>query len=228
MPDALIVAHGSPADPEPAQNTLESLAQAVERRLPGWRVRAATLAAPGALERAAEGLHAARVYPFFMAQGVFTGRILPDRLRRAGLSGEILPPFGTDPDLIELATRAVAPLAGHGVILAAHGSRSGSPARLSARNMARALRARLPGTTVAVGLIEEPPYLVDVARALPRAACLPFFALAAGHVCDDIPAALAQAGATGSILPHLGADPGVPGLISAALCAPRSGAGIVI
>jgi sirohydrochlorin ferrochelatase len=47
--------------------------------------------------------------------------------------------------------------------------------------------------------------------------CLPFFAAEGGHVSDDIPAALGQAGFTGRILPPVGLDARMPGIIAAAI-----------
>ncbi len=49
---ALIVAHGQPSDPAPAEAELAALADAVAAHLPGWRVGHATLAASGALASA--------------------------------------------------------------------------------------------------------------------------------------------------------------------------------
>ncbi len=57
------------------------------------------------------------------------------------------------------------------------------------------------------GFVEETPSLADAARDLTPAICLPFFALRAGHVVDDVPAALAEAGFTGPLLPAIGEHP---------------------
>ncbi|MEH6750754.1 MAG: cobalamin biosynthesis protein CbiX, partial [Paracoccaceae bacterium] len=83
--DALIVAHGAPADPAPQEEVLQALAAATAPHLPaGWRVRGATLAADGALEAALHGLTDPLIYPFFMAEGFITGTLLPRRLTEAG------------------------------------------------------------------------------------------------------------------------------------------------
>jgi sirohydrochlorin ferrochelatase len=47
--------------------------------------------------------------------------------------------------------------------------------------------------------------------------CLPFFAAEGGHVSDDIPAALAEAGFQGRVLPPVGLDARVSGIIAAAI-----------
>ncbi len=214
--DALIVAHGQPGDPGPQQAALEALAAKVGALLPDWAVGGATLAAPGALE----AVQARRVYPFFMAEGWFTGRELPRRLRAAGMgNARVLRPFGVDPALTELCqakARAAAPAAPADctLVLAAHGSQRSQTSADSARAMA----ARLTGwRRVVTGFVEQAPYLSDAARLDGPALCLPFFALTADHVTDDLPEALAQAGFRGPLLPPIGAADEVPALIAAAL-----------
>ncbi|MDT8346035.1 MAG: CbiX/SirB N-terminal domain-containing protein, partial [Thermohalobaculum sp.] len=49
------------------------------------------------------------------------------------------------------------------------------------------------------------------------ALCLPLFAGRAGHVEDDLPAALAEARFSGPTLAPIGTDPEIPALIAAAL-----------
>ena len=65
------------------------------------------------------------------------------------------------------------------------------------------------------------PQLSSLAGFGPGAVCLPFFAAQGGHVTQDIPAALAEAGFQGRVLPPLGLDPRVPALIAAAISAGR-------
>jgi sirohydrochlorin ferrochelatase len=90
----IIVAHGQPSDPAPAEADLARLGAPVAARLPGRTVLTATLAAPGALEAAlgaAPGAGgspeaagpAVAVYPFFMADGWFTRTALPRRIAAA-------------------------------------------------------------------------------------------------------------------------------------------------
>ncbi len=226
MPEVLIVAHGSPSDPEPQNAALVALAKAVGLHLPGWVVRGVTLAKPGAFEAAMGALTAPLIYPFFMAEGWFSGRELPRRLALVG--AEDLPrlaPFGTDPALPALiaeATLEAARLAGIDpvsavLILAAHGSKVARKSKDSSYAMAETLRTLTPFSRISVGLIEEPPLLAEVAQIQGPALCLPFFALRAGHVEIDIPKALAEAGFTGPLLTEIGAHPSVPGLIADAL-----------
>ncbi|MDP3339987.1 CbiX/SirB N-terminal domain-containing protein [Frigidibacter sp.] len=87
---ALIVAHGQPSDPGPAEAALARFAERVAVELPAdWHVEAATLAASGALEAALAkaGANSAPllIYPMFIADGWFTQVNLPARLRAAGV-----------------------------------------------------------------------------------------------------------------------------------------------
>ncbi len=228
MPFALIVSHGQPSEPEPAEADVAALAALVARHLPGWLVRSATLAKAGALARALDGADSvARVYPLFMADGWFTQTHLPLRLKEAG-AGEViqLAPFGVDPAVqaltvtlaLEAAARAGREPGATEVLLAAHGSfRSDAPAAV-ARNVA-GLVAREGGfRRVEAAFIDQEPRIAQVAARLAAGAlCLPFFAARGGHVIDDLPAALAEAAFEGSLLDPVGTDGRVPGLIAAAL-----------
>lgn len=227
MPAALIIAHGAPADPEPQEAALKALAVRVAFHLPGWQVQGATLAAPQALEAAlARAVAPPLIYPFFMAQGWFTGREVPRRLAAAGAGGlRQLDPFGVDPDLPALVARVAQEGArGAGLdpatstlLLAAHGSKVSRRSADSTHAMADRMRAQSGFARVAVGFVEEPPFLAEAARGLGPAVCLPFFALRAGHVAGDVPAALAQAGFDGVVLEEIGAHPQTAALIAAAL-----------
>ncbi len=83
----LLVAHGQPSDPAPAEAEVAGLAGKVAAALPGWDVGSATLAAPEALQRALQGANAPLVFPLFMADGWFTRTALPDRLAQGGGGG---------------------------------------------------------------------------------------------------------------------------------------------
>lgn len=83
--------------------------------------------------------------------------------------------------------------------------------------LARDLRSSLHFGSVVTGFIEEPPFLADTARGLGCAICLPLFTLNAGHVLNDIPLAMTQAGFWGPIPPPIGGHVAVPRLIAAAL-----------
>ncbi|WP_225029198.1 sirohydrochlorin chelatase [Xinfangfangia pollutisoli] len=222
MSSALIVAHGQPSDPQPASAALQGLAARVAALLPGWQVGAATLAEPGALARAAAAQPPGRIFPLFMAGGWFTRAAIPARLAEAGVTGwQMLEPFGCDPAVHDLALRIVAEQGGGEVLLAAHGSfKSPVPAAI-AQALARRIGAET-GCRAEAAFIDQAPRLAQARGWGAGALCLPFFAMAGGHVETDLPAALAEAGFAGAVLPPLGLDPRVPGLIAAALRQPRS------
>ena len=221
---AIIIAHGQPSDPGPQQAAIDRLAAAVSA-LSGRRVLGATLAMPGALDRAVAAAPDAMAYPMFMAAGWFTGTELPRRLAAAGARDiDVLSPFGLDPTLAELCLHKLYQAAAacgwdpHQVtlLLIAHGSQRARGSAKGAEAMAELLRMRMG--RVVTGFIEEAPFLTDAARDLgPRALALPFFATAAEHVTDDIPTGLARAGFAGPCLPPIGLAPEVPGLIVDAL-----------
>ncbi len=221
--DAVIVAHGSPSDPEPQDEAMAALAARVAALATGWRVRGATLAKEGSLDTALAGLAAPVVYPFFMAEGYFTTDVLPVRLQ--GHNAHPLPPFGMDPSLPALVRDAALEGAlAHGfvpedttLLLAAHGSQVSPASKRRTCDIVRILRGSSPFQGVTAGFIEEEPLLADVARGLDHAMCLPLFTLQAGHVEGDIPQALAEAGFEGPLLAHIGAHPAVPRLIATAL-----------
>ncbi len=225
MTRALIVAHGQPSDPGPAGRELDALAARVAAHLPGWQVQGATLAEPGAVEAAAAGPPGV-VFPLFMAGGWFTRVNIPARLARAGAAGwRMLEPFGCHPAVHALARQVLAEAGGEGVLLAAHGSFKSPVPSAIARHVAGLIAADRPGQRVSAGFIDQAPQLASLTGFGPQALCLPFFAMAGGHVTDDIPAALAEAGFAGRLLPPLGLDPRVPALIADAIARPLAPCG---
>lgn len=225
MKTAVIVAHGQPSDPEPAAAEIAALAAQVARHLPGWQVLSATLAEEDALPKAVrQGGEWGVVYPLFMAGGWFTRTHLPERLAAAGGEGwVILPPFGMDPAVQDLAVTIARETAGEAahqtqMILAAHGSfRSPAPAEV-AKSVAELINSQVGFARVEPAYIDQDPRLVDLAKGWPTDAfVLPFFAARGGHVIDDLPQALAEAGFEGRLLPPIGLDPRVPGMIAQAI-----------
>ncbi len=212
----VIVAHGQPSDPGPQQAVIESLAAAVGALLPGADLRGATLAAPGALKAAVAGALAPVVYPFFMAEGWFTRRELPRQLAAAGAEdARRMAPFGTEPGLTAFIDEVLAGV--DLVLLAGHGSQRSKTSGDTLEAVAAGLRAAGRHQRVVTGYVEQAPWLADAARALGDGTCLPFFALSANHVTEDIPTALRAGGFDGPLLPPIGEHPGVPALIAARL-----------
>ncbi|WP_149587976.1 sirohydrochlorin chelatase [Tabrizicola flagellatus] len=212
---AVIVAHGQPSDPRPAGAALEALAARVEALSPGWSVGAATLAEEGAIARAVAGRPGGVVFPMFMAGGWFTRVQIPQRLSAAGAGDwTVLEPFGCDPLVHDLCVTLVREAGADQVILAAHGSFKSSAPSDIALHVAGRIAAET-GADVAAGFIDQEPQLASLIGR--GGVCLPFFAAEGGHVSEDIPAALAEARFTGRILPPVGLDARVPGIIAAAI-----------
>lgn len=225
---ALIVAHGQPSDPAPAAAEIAFLAAKVQALMPDWHIRSATLAEREALAReVAEAGGAGLIYPLFMAGGWFTTTHLPARLAEAGGDGwQILPPFGLDAGVQALtltiaqeaaARRGIAP-ADLPLLLAAHGSfRSTAPSDV-AYAMADRLRQEAGFARVEAAFIDQSPRIAEAAAGFPAGSLVvPFFAARGGHVIDDLPQALTEAGFQGTVLPPVGLDARVPGLIRRAL-----------
>jgi sirohydrochlorin ferrochelatase len=210
---ALIVTHGQPSDPDTAEAALARLAAQVAAHLPGWQVGSATLAAPGALAQAVARLGPRGVvYPLFMACGWFTGTHLPDRMAAVGGAGwRVAVPFGCTPAIQQLAVTLVrealtGPADKTDLILAAHGSgRSPAPAVIATFVAAR-IQQVLGLRRVTAAFIDQAPKIADLRDFGPTSICLPYFAAGGGHVTEDIPQALVDAGFLGRLLPPLGLD----------------------
>lgn len=223
---ALIVAHGQPSDPLPAAAELARLAAHVAGHLPGWDVRSVTLAEGEELATIAGAMAAGVIFPMFMAGGWFTRVQIPARLMAAKITGwRILEPFGCDPAVHDL-TVALAAEAERGhpeaeLLLAAHGSFKSSVPSDIAKHVAERIRVETGITRVEAAFIDQLPQLQAAIGFGSGALCLPFFAAAGGHVTEDIPAALAAAGFAGRILPPVGLDSRVPGIVAQAILAAR-------
>ena len=126
----------------------------------------------------------------------------------------MLEPFGCDPLVHDLCVTLVREAGAGEMILAAHGSfKSPAPSDI-ARHVAGRIAIEA-GVEVAVGFIDQEPQLASLTGR--GGVCLPFFAAEGGHVSDDIPSAMQEAGFQGRILPPVGLDERVPGIIAAAL-----------
>ncbi len=217
MKHAVIVAHGQPSDPDPAEAALADFASHVDALADQISVTSATLAAPGMLEHRLGDLPAGTaIYPLFMAKGWFVTSALPRRI--GDRDAPILDPLGIDPELPALVARALqATLADHAwkaeetdLVIAAHGSgRSANPATVTAR-FADALSGILGFKSMRLGFVEQPPSIADAASAAGnQSICLPFFACTGGHVLEDVPQDLARANFAGLVMPVVGELPGI-------------------
>lgn len=223
--EAIIVSHGQPSKPQAGEYQVQTLAKQVSQLLPSWSIRSATLAAPGSLEKVLEQSEGEPlVFPLFMAEGWFTRKALPDRLGDANCRQ--LSPLGTHPELPRSAARLLRRAAERrgwsledcDVLIAAHGSPTGTAAAKSCHHFATALRRLLPVREVRRGFLEQDPHLSEVAKNRgPKTLALPFFATPAGHVMEDVPQALDAAGFKGVRLPCIGQAWFIPDLIAHSL-----------
>ena len=79
MPHAVIVAHGQPSDPQPAEDRLAAFAAQVDALTSEVSVHSATLATSGALETCLDALPSGTaIYPLFMGRGWFCHRRLAE------------------------------------------------------------------------------------------------------------------------------------------------------
>ncbi len=213
----IIVSHGQPSDPVPAAADLGRLAERIANLLPGWTVASTTLAEDRALGEIAGALGAGLIFPMFMSGGYFTRVAIPERLRAAGVSGwQVLEPFGCDPKLHDLTVALAREAEADQVLLAAHGSFKSSVPSDIARHVAGRIAAEV-GVRAEPAFIDQEPKLASMRGFGPGAVCLPFFAAARGHVVEDIPRALAEAGFEGRTLPPVGLDARVPEIVAAAI-----------
>ncbi|KIC42114.1 cobalamin (vitamin B12) biosynthesis CbiX protein [Ruegeria sp. ANG-R] len=209
MPHAVIVAHGQPSDPAPAEAALAAFAQKIDSLCHRVSVSSATLAAPRALEECLDNLpDGTTIYPLFMARGWFVTSALPKRIGARSVT--VLDPLGIDPDLPALATAALHQeltdrrwvASETHLVIAAHGSgRSPNPAAV-ASDFADKLGQMTPFKTIRTGFVEQSPSIAEAATACEgNALCLPFFACTGGHVLEDVPQELARAGFKGHVMP---------------------------
>ena len=218
----LIVGHGQPSDPAPAAQELASLADQVGAHFPPGQIHSVTLAEPEGLAGAVQRLGPfGMVFPMFMAGGWFTKVNLPKKLAEVGGDNwRVAEPFGEDPAVLTLCLEILREAgigAGDEVLLAAHGSfRSPAPSQIANR-VAEHLQRELGLARCQAAFIDQSPKLADAVGFSAQAVCLPFFAAKGGHVIDDVPQALAEAGFSGRVLPPIGLDARAPALIARAI-----------
>ncbi|MTI01883.1 CbiX/SirB N-terminal domain-containing protein [Roseibium sp. RKSG952] len=215
MSHAVIVAHGQPSDPEPAEAALAEFASDISTLAKRVSVHSATLAAPDALEAALDSLpENSVIYPLFMAKGWFVTSALPKRVGNRII--RILDPLGIDPDLPDLVASSVRNAVSElgwqtestDLVIAAHGSgRSRNPSAVAGEFVDQ-LTKRMPFQSMRLGFVEELPSIAEAAANTgDQALCLPFFACRGGHVLEDVPQELSKAGFRGQTLPVIGELP---------------------
>lgn len=232
---ALIVAHGSPSAPEGPERVMAALARAVAALSPSWNVAGATLAQPGALERALSDLGARDplVLPFFMSDGWFVSDELPRRLSRAGAAPTAFAaPIGLTGPLRALCLKAALEAcearglrpAETALLIAGHGSPSDPRPRQAVETAAREIAGAHRFREVRTGYVDEAPELEVAGRMDGPAVCLPYFAGRAGHIESDVPEALRKANFPGPLLDPIGTHAEIPEILAGMLKGVRGAA----
>lgn len=226
--DALIISHGQPSSPEPAEEALADYVTRVQSHLPGVKLGCATLAAQGRVKDALENTKpGAPVYPLFMSDGWFVRTCLAERLGDAPV--ELMSPFGMDPNLPGLAAAGlrVEGQNGNPLLLVAHGSGSGRPApERATREFAQKLEGALGDTSIEIGFLEQAPSIPEKANKFnAESLCLPFFAMEGDHVRRDVHEELKAAGFDGRVLPVISQLPGVDVMVARAIKSHLDGQG---
>jgi sirohydrochlorin cobaltochelatase len=222
---AVIVAHGWPKYPAVAEAELAWLAARVSAELGDWDIRSATLAAPLALEKAVGGTDpegAVLIYPFFMSDGWFVTDYLRKRVESCVPRNLVwCTPFGLDDRMLPLCETLLETEASQPetvtLVVVAHGSPDNPRPAAIARDLTVNLSRTFGFKASRTGFVDEAPFLDEVLAVEGPAICLPFFATRAGHVREDLPAALAKTGFAGTVLPPVGTVESSPMLVAKAL-----------
>lgn len=211
------------------------------RALTGFRLlTAGVLKGEPSLEAAlteaeGSGVSEILVYPLFMSDGYFTSTVLPGRIAATGVKSatRILPPLGADPALAEAMqadalvasqTFGIAPEVAR-LLVVGHGSKYGPASAEATRLLARRIRRAAVFAAVETAFLEEPP-LLNTALAGTQAPTIVsgFFYGDGMHAGEDIPAAIAAAGAHAVYAGSAGRSAQIPKLIASALVSARAGA----
>ena len=171
----LIAAHGE-RSPDATNQGVKHIARALSAHGLVSEVGVGFIKGAPTIGEAFAALAAPRVivYPLFASSGYFTRDRLVQLLDEANGEGrnvEVLPPLGLDPGLPDLVLdRATETARENGlapetstVILLAHGSRRNSASREATEQVARAIEHRATFRSVGIALLEERPFLAEVA-----------------------------------------------------------------
>lgn len=168
------------------------------------------------------------VYPFFMSDGYFVKKVLPERIEQAGLAApvETLEPLGLDPALPGLLLRRSIDAARDAgfeppesrLIIVGHGSKFGRASAEATEAAATAVRTKATFVKVLTAFLEEAPFIADVLAAEQAPTVVAGFFSAEGmHGHDDVPEAIGAAQAPCIYTRPIGGDPEIPALIEAAV-----------
>ncbi len=176
------------------------------------------------------------VYPFFMSDGYFVTRVLPERIAavQIGAAFAILSPLGLDAGLAEVMMNSALSAATDAgmrpgdarLLVAGHGSRSASASANATIRIADELARMGKFAGVSSAFLEEPPFIGDqLASEKTPVVVAGFFAGNGMHSSHDVPSAIEESGVEAVYAGPIGTDPAVQDLVVAALQRHRLGAG---
>ncbi|WP_180966731.1 CbiX/SirB N-terminal domain-containing protein [Cohaesibacter celericrescens] len=205
MPDStdlgiLIVAHGERGGRFNNARVLE-LADEIGYKIGMVQVEAGVLKGAPSIAEAWSRLNTPNklIYPFFMSDGYFCNRILPQKVaEEIGQSIEtltMLPPFGVSDWIAEGVTSALLQdisrlgLSGHRppILIAAHGASIDRQSSRRAHELADKLKRTGNFGAISCGFLDEAPHLSDmIGDVLPNTVVLPLFNGLGSHSVDDM------------------------------------------
>ncbi|MCG8425447.1 MAG: hypothetical protein MJE77_46815 [Proteobacteria bacterium] len=169
--------------------------------------------------------HAGRpvlVHPFFMSDGYFVSKVLPDRLSRAGVANlRVLTPLGMLGELPALVAVSAAAREPRSLMVVGHGSAKGDRSRLATDAFAANLASLLGELPTRCAYLEEAPFFADAAHQLQTGdVVVSYFAGDGSHARDDVPRMLADAGKSDfPVVGPIGDLDGIDSVIVADVCA---------
>jgi len=178
-------------------------------------------------DAAASGAFRIAVYPLFMADGYFVQKVR-ERVHAAGATPEplILTPLGLDPGLPDIlvqealaaATAAGFDAATSRLLIVGHGSKLGPASATATRKAAARVALARRFASVTTAFLEEEPFVEDALHASRVPTVVAGFFFGDGlHAGEDVPDAIAEAGANAIYTGAIGNSPAVAPLIAAAL-----------
>ncbi len=228
----ILAAHGDQAGVDP-NAVLRATADRV-RELTGLSfVRAGVLKGHPLIEEVLseaehEGVHRVVVYPLFMAAGYFVKKVLPERVRNAGFTGDVAfaEPLGLDLSMPKLMLDEAVAAAGKAgfapggtrLLIVGHGSKVGPASADATRLVASRLADLSPFKSIEVAFLEEEPFVEAALRAsADPTVVLGFFFGDGLHAGEDVPEAISETGAAAIYAGSIGASAGIADVIQAAL-----------
>jgi sirohydrochlorin ferrochelatase len=228
-PFALILAaHGERKVADPNRALIEHR-DALAARLDGLVVACGVVNGEPSLVAALEivarsGAQELLIYPFFMSDGYFVSKVVPERVAASGLglTPAMLPPLGLDPglpglmmsDALKAADVAGFPAREARLVVVGHGSKQGSASADATRRVVGELQSTGRFASVAPGFLEEPPFVGNVLAAEKMPTVVSgFFAGNGMHSSHDVPAAIDETGANAIYGGPVGTSPAVRDLI---------------